>query len=879
VDDIVKEFIAETSEVLAALDNDLVLLESQAEDVALVARIFRAVHTIKGTCGFLGLNRLRNVAHATENVLDQLRRGELTASGEVVTAILGALDLLKAIVGALAATGTEGEGDDSAMIAALERILRDVDGAPSRPGDEMASLAEAGFGSDVSRPVDPQARTGFDPVPAEAELPHPATPAVAPEGGADKLAAQPGTTVQDAGQETIRVSLALLDTLMMSVSELVLTRNQIMQLVRNNRDTTLNGPLQRLNQVVSELQDDVMKTRMQPVGNAWSKLPRIVRDLARELDKRIELRMTGQETELDRQVLELIRDPLTHMVRNSCDHGLETRAERLAAGKNESGVIALHAYHEGGHIVIRLSDDGRGLDLDRIRAKVVERGLASAAELAGMSDAQVGNFIFRPGFSTAARVTDVSGRGVGMDVVRTNVERIGGTIELMTARGKGSTFTIKIPLTLAIVNALIVECDGQRYAVPQIAVSELVSAGGSGERRIEWIRNSAVLRLRERLLPLISLRDVLAGQGAPRMAPPDNALILVTRVGSYDFGIIVDRSNDTEEIVVKPVAPLLKSLSVYSGNTILGDGSVCMILDPAGVLARAQVDVSGAAASTRAASEAVAAQHGADEAISLLVVQAGGGMRKAIPLDLIARLEEISTDELHHTNGAMIIKYQDRLMPLIAASPEVELARGQRKPVLVFTDADRSVGLIVDRIDDIVRSRVDVELSVGRADVIGSALINGEPTEILNTSHLVIRAAQDWFRTPRSEKASSRRVLLVDDSAFFRALVAPVIRSAGLEVVQAGSGEEALEQLENGPVFDLVVSDLEMPGIDGYALARRISTDPRWSRIPVIALSSHSEPSDVARCRAAGFARHVPKTEGDSIAHAIHETIALEQAP
>jgi two-component system chemotaxis sensor kinase CheA len=586
--------------------------------------------------------------------------------------------------------------------------------------------------------------------------------------------------------------------------------------------------------------------------------------------------MTGAETELDRQILELIRDPLTHMVRNSCDHGLEDRAGRIAAGKDETGVIRLHALHEGGHIVMRLSDDGRGLDLVRIRAKAVERGLASAAEVAAMTDTQVGHFIFRAGFSTAAAVTDVSGRGVGMDVVRTNVERIGGTIDLATSPGQGSVFTIKIPLTLAIISALIVDCAGQRYAMPQISVTELVHAGSSGEHRIERIRDTAVLRLRERLLPLVPLRQIL-GLAA---ADPDAAashLVIVTQVGSYEFGIVVDRAHDTEEVVVKPVAPLLKEIGVYSGNTILGDGAVCMIIDAAGVLARAgRVDTSAAAAAKTVAGLLSGIANGPEKQ-ALLLVRAGRGMVKAIPLDLIARLEEVATDAIHHANGHMLIKYRDRLMPLIVADPEVALEPGSRKPVLVFSEGERSVGLVVDEIEDIVESGIEIELEAGRPEVFGSALVNGRPTEIINTGHFLTQAAQDWFNPPRrSTSPHGKRVLMVDDSAFFRSLMAPALRACGLEVVPAASGEDALARLAAGERVDLVVTDIEMPGIDGYELARRIKADPRWAALPIIGLSGQAGNEEMARGLAAGFVRHLPKLGRDGIAQAISEIMVPE---
>ena len=373
---------------------------------------------------------------------------------------------------------------------------------------------------------------------------------------------------------------SLLENLMTLVSELVLTRNQLLQMVRGKDDSEFATPLQRLSHITTDLQEGVMKTRMQPIGNAWAKLPRIIRDLSVEMNKKIDLQMIGAETELDRQVLELIKDPLTHMVRNSADHGLEATEDRRRIGKPEVGKIVLNAYHEGGHIIIEIADDGRGLNIARIREKVVASGLASEGETEQMSDQQVAQYIFRAGFSTAEKVTSVSGRGVGMDVVRTNIEKIGGTIELKTQQGKGTSFIIKIPLTLAIVSALIVECGGERFAIPQISVLELVRTTANSEHGIEVINNAPVLRLRDRLLPLVSLRQLL------RLGEEDGrteTFIVVTQVGTYTFGIIVDRVFDTEEIVVKPVAPILRHINMFSGNTILGDGSVIMILDPNGI--------------------------------------------------------------------------------------------------------------------------------------------------------------------------------------------------------------------------------------------------------------------------------------------------------
>ncbi|WP_353079376.1 chemotaxis protein CheA, partial [Synechococcus lacustris] len=406
------------------------------------------------------------------------------------------------------------------------------------------------------------------------------------------------------------------------VSELVLTRNQLLQILRTQKDSPFSAPLQRLNQVVSELQEGVMKTRMQPIGSAWSKLPRIIRDLSHELNKKIELEMRGQETELDRQVLELIKDPLTHMVRNSADHGIEKPAERLKAGKSETGHVMLNAFHEGGYIIIEISDDGKGLALERIKQKALSNGLVSEQELASLTSQQIQQFIFKAGFSTAEAITSVSGRGVGMDVVKTNIEKIGGTIELHSIEGQGSTFTIKIPLTLAIVSALIVECAGERFAMPQLSVIELVRASSSGDNPVERIKGTPFLRLRDRLLPLVSLRGILNLDDDRPLDRREN-FVVVTQVGAYIFGILVDRVFDTEEIVVKPVAPVLRSIDMFSGNTILGDGTVIMILDPNGI-AQAAGDIrSGAGARGTDASQSSAGISQTEETSTLLVFRSG----------------------------------------------------------------------------------------------------------------------------------------------------------------------------------------------------------------------------------------------------------------
>jgi two-component system chemotaxis sensor kinase CheA len=732
---------------------------------------------------------------------------------------------------------------------------------PAPPAAPVAPAAEPKR-TEVAR-VEPAAP------PAEAHPP--AAPAEAPpaaplEGKESAVAAQ-----------TIRVSVDLLENLMTMVSELVLTRNQLLQIVRRQKDSEFSVPLQRLSHVTSELQEGVMKTRMQPIGNAWAKLPRLVRDLSLELKKKIELQMIGADTELDRQVLELIKDPLTHMVRNSADHGVETPDVRVAAGKSETGRITLNAYHEGGHIIIEISDDGRGLDINRIRAKVLQNGLASESELDQMSDQQIHQFIFRAGFSTAAAVTSVSGRGVGMDVVRTNIEKIGGTVELKSVFGRGSTFVIKIPLTLAIVSALIVESCGERFAVPQISVVELVRASEQSEHRIERIKGTPVLRLRDRLLPLISLERLLRLDREPG-ADASERFIVVTQVGTYSFGIMVDRVFDTEEIVVKPVAPILRHLTLFSGNTILGDGSVIMILDPNGIATS-----SGEMAVTDgAAAEKIAARDTrGNEVTTLLVFRAGGGAPKAVPLSLVARLEEIDLEKVEYSHGRPMVQYRERLMPLIPIEAEKKLGETGNCPVLVFADGDHSMGLVVDEIIDIVEDRINVELTSDRPGFMGSAIIAGRATDLLDAGHFLTQAYGDWFGSSQQAqiqgpRSRAKRVLLVDDSAFFRNLLSPLLAVAGYDVTTAENAQDAMAMCEAGDAFDVIVSDIEMPGMSGFEFARAVRANPRWQGTPMVALSSHATPEDFDRGREAGFSDYVAKFDRDTLLQTLGETLSVK---
>ena len=848
MDDLLADFLTETHEGLSAVDEALLRLERAPDDAPTLAEIFRQVHTIKGTCGFLGLSRLEKVAHSAETILGLYRDGSLKVTPQGITLIFAAVDAIRQIVMGLEQNGQEPEGDDSAVIAALDAAARGESVTlPKAPEVKVAAPVEAA----------PIAATVAPPAPR------------APEAQAEAQ-----QTESAAAQQTIRVSVEVLEDLMTLVSELVLTRNQLMQLARVSSDSQISVPLQRLSHITSELQEGVMKTRMQPIGNAWAKLPRLVRDLANELGKKIDLEMRGAETELDRQVLELIKDPLTHMVRNSGDHGLEKPADRRAAGKPETGRILLNAYHQGGHIIIEIGDDGRGLPVDKIRAKVLAQGLATETELAQMSEHDVLRFIFRPGFSTAQQITSVSGRGVGMDVVKTNIERIGGTIELRSKEGRGTTFTIKIPLTLAIVSALIVQAGGERFAIPQIGVVELVRVGDEleGSTRIEMIKDAPVLRLRDRLLPLVSLSSLLRLRDAP--VGGLKGYVVVMQVGANVFGIVVDRVFDTEEIVVKPVAPILRHITMFSGNTILGDGSVIMILDPNGVARGAGITAEGRVEDQQSIS--VTGGIRSDSSTSLLLFRAGDQTPKAVPLGLVARLEDIPVERIEMSGGTPVVQYRGQLMPMVPIAGHWEAPESGRQAVLVFTEGQRSMGLMVDEILDVVEEPLVIQPGSDRLGYLGSAVISERVTDVIDTVYWLSHAGGDWFRGDRKSSASHQkpRLLLIDDSPFFRHLVVPALSAAGFDVTAVESPAEALRLRDAGVEFEALISDIEMPEMDGLSFARNVRASGAWMRLPLVALSSRAEPEDVARGREAGFTDYVAKYDRDALLSSLRECLS-----
>jgi two-component system, chemotaxis family, sensor kinase CheA len=862
MDELLGEFLTETNENLALLDGKLVKFEKNPNDFDLLAQIFRIVHTVKGTCGFLSLDRLEKVAHAAENVLGKLRDKKLTATPDIVTVILQALDKIKDIITILEETEKEPDGNDGQLVEKLNEIAENSNqiGCTKTSSENINASIDMLFSKNTQSVIStPQ--TEIEPHQASKKIEENDESMQSAE-----LIEKVSSKDSIISAQTIRVHVDLLENLMTLVSELVLTRNQLLQISKRQINSEFSAPLQHLSHITSELQEGVMKTRMQPIGNAWAKLPRMVRDLSIELEKSIDLQLIGSETELDRQVLELIKDPLTHMVRNAADHGIETNQERCNKGKKEVGKIILEAFHEGGYIIIKIQDDGKGLNSEKIKDKILEKNLATLAEIQDMTEQQMHQFIFKPGFSTSTNVTSISGRGVGMDVVRTNIEKIGGMIEFSSILDKGSIFTIKIPLTLAIVSALIVASGKEKFAIPQLNVLELVKTSEKGDHKIETINDAPVLRLREQLLPLISLKQFLKLENEPTKITHED-FIVVTQVGTHNFGIIVDNIFDTEEIVVKPLSPLLKNLTVFSGNTILGDGTVILILDPNGLATASGVTITRKDSNLIEKDSKNSQDH---HKIDFLVFKAGSKELKAIPLSLIVRLEEIDVSDIEYcSNERPVIQYRGKLMPLIKVDPQSHLKKTGAQPILVFSDNDQHVGLIVDDIIDIVKDKMSIEMKKTEDGIIGSAIINGKATDVIDMGFYLTKIYNDGFVSKdsiqNSIKNGLKNLLLIDDSKFFRDQLTPFLMGAGYNVTTSKSAEDALDLHEKGYDFDIIVTDIEMPGISGFEFAHIIRNSKKWHDKPIIALSAYTSDENLERGKSLGIENYISKLDRERL--------------
>jgi two-component system, chemotaxis family, sensor kinase CheA len=739
--DIVKDFLVESYENLDRLDRDLVGLEKNPKDKEALAGVFRTIHTIKGTCGFLSFNKLEKVAHVGEDLLTLLRDGQLTLNPEITTALLGMVDTVRQMLREIESTGRDGEVDYPELRETLTRLqtLPVVSVGPAPPPSHPA-------------PAGPKPLPASEVSAAPSVLPK-QIPAAPPAAAGKKLPsakakdipeAQPplDAKARDAAPETIRVGVSVLDKLMTLAGELVLARNQLLQISSTVDDASLQAVSQRMNLIATELQEQVMKTRMQPIGNIWGQFPRTVRDVALGCGKQVNIEMEGKETELDKTIIEAIKDPLTHLVRNSVDHGIELPEDRVKGGKSPAGRLVLRAFHEGGQVNIEISDDGAGLNRERIRQKAVERGVITAEQAARMSEREIFNLIFLPGFSTAQKVTNVSGRGVGMDVVKTNVERIGGNVDVQSSMGKGTTVRVKIPLTLAIIPALVVTCGGDRYAIPQVSLLELVRLeAAQASTAIEMVHGAPVYRLRGRLLPLVYLsRELQLGENGNHA---DAVNIVVLQADDRHFGLVVDEINDTEEIVVKPLRKQLKTVKTFAGSSIMGDGRVALILDVLGLAQRASVVSESRERPVAGKAAEVAGTEGDKQAF--LLFAGPGDSRMAIHLSTLARLEEFSISQVEISGSQWVTQYRGQILPLVRLAVVLEERRHRLRAlqappaqdsgplqVLVLNHEGRSFGLVVERILDIVEARADVKSKATRPAVLYTVVIGDRVTELLD---------------------------------------------------------------------------------------------------------------------------------------------------
>ncbi len=783
-----REFLIESYDNLEQLERDLMSLERDSVNEAVINGAFRSIHTIKGTAGFLGYTKLERMTHAAENLLGSVRSGQFGWDVDIGGGLFKVIDKARELLAAIEASGTEGDVSVTELVDLLSGLFESKCAGAAPPAKKTKARKTPAKKPSVSAAKNkeqlpesssaPRAQSNGEnsqlqecpnPAVVTTVTPHPVVPTNSPNTQATSATVAAPATVQgpqevisnarsasapatdaasSAADSTIRVDVALLDKLMTCVGELVLARNQILQFSNTLSDGEFHRTSQRLNLITTELQEGVMKTRMQPIGNVWSKFPRLVRDLATICGKQVRIEMEGKETELDKTIIEAIKDPLTHLVRNTVDHGIEKPDVRIAKGKPVEGCLTLRAYHEGGQVNIEICDDGNGLNVERIRAKAVERGLITAEQAARMLDRDVGNLIFLPGFSTAETVSNVSGRGVGMDVVKTNIEKIGGTVDLQSQSGYGTTIKIKIPLTLAIIPALIVSSDDNRYAIPQVNLLELVRLDGEQvATSVEWIHGAPVYRLRGRLLPLVYLRQQL--RCAELGSETDALNIVVLRADDRQFGLVVDRINDTEEIVVKPLSKQLKSVPVYSGTTIMGDGKVALILDVLGLAHAA--NVISESRDRGVAESAERSQSRDSNCQTLLVVGVGESHRYALPLSEVTRLEKIDSGSIEVSDHMQVVQYRGEILPLVSLSEAMGVcavskpAEDNLLDVVVYTESGRSVGLVVDRIIDIVDAQLDVTRPVTRTGLLGSAVVGQYVTDLVDLP-TVIRQVDPTMR-------------------------------------------------------------------------------------------------------------------------------------
>jgi len=897
--ELLAEFLTESNEGLGDIEQRLLSLETNPDDEETINGIFRAIHTVKGTCGFLGLGRLESLSHATESLLGKIRSEKFQVDTDLISLLLEAIDAIKTIIAAIEENGAEPDSDYASLtnrLKAATRAIEDMthpetgDGETEEPQDAEAAAPEEETPAQTEPPAEPAAQAATAPAPkkktsnktaskktasekveAEAKAPESATEAK-PASAKEKEAEAPKPAAKHPAAETsIRVDTHVVDELMNQIGELVLTRNRLLQMVATGAAPEVQRITRTIDHTTNSLQDQVLRLRMQPVGGLWSRAPRVVRDLAHELGKRIQVVMEGEETELDRFILAALRDPMTHIIRNSCDHGIETPEERRAAGKPEEGTILLSARQESGNIIIEVKDDGKGIDASRVSAKAVDMGLITREMADRMSTGAALQLIFHPGLSTAKAVSKVSGRGVGMDVVRAEIEKTGGSVEVDSRPGTGTTLRMRIPLTLAIIPSLVVRTSEQQFAIPQMNVQELIGASAS-DTAWESYAGSHFYRLRDKLLPVVMLSGLLDLTATEQQ----EFTVVVITIGSMKFGLAVDDVVGAEEIVVKPLGVHFQKLNIYAGCSILGDGGVVPIIDCNGLMQKANLS---AAADLAMSKGERAANDRPKRNLQHVVLFEYDGERYAIPMSIVQRLETIPRDKIEKSGGTEVLQYRGDIIPLrhwhqlLNQTAPVAEAKDEEMACVILSDSKGHLCLEVGKIVDVGEVPLDVELGSSHSIFLGTAVIFEHATEVVDVYELVKAVAPEWFGKVEQDGASDKpSLLLLEDSPFFRDLLMPTLESMGYAVWAADSVLHAKAWLEQY-VPHMIVADLDMPDQQSMDLARWVKNQQHLDMVPIVALASFQPRRDED---AELFTVSLKKTDSTSLRARLQELAVLD---
>ena len=890
-------FYAECTEILARVSGDLSGIESNPQSTQAIDSIYRDIHTIKGSSQLFQFDEISHVAHAMEASLEPVRRLNTPLNPVWIDSLLSNLDIIQQII--QRGNKTEISPDihsnliNSSVCRLLEITTQNFNTDLLVSKDYLIDMEEQTTLGDKNIATDTIPNKNIH------QSPQLQGTTQAPSSAKE----DPKNNPQESSS-TIRVQVSLLDRLMNLVGEMVLVRNQVLQYSHTHDDFVFLNLSQKLDLVTTELQEEVMKTRMQPICSILTLFNRVVRDLARDLHKQIELVILGAETELDKTLIEAIKDPLTHIIRNACDHGIEPPQERKALGKPPTGKICVTSQQESGQVVIEITDDGRGLDSKKILEKALGKTLISPEKAQNLSEREIYQLIFSPGFSTAQQVSAVSGRGVGMDVVKTNIEKIGGAVDLKSEKDQGTCIRLRIPLTLAIVPALIVRYRADRFAIPQVKLVELVRVDVSeSNQKIEFLQGRPVFRLRGTLLPLVTLDELIDGANLETSQEPVtkraeksiNLVVLTTDSGN--FGLIVDEILDTTDIVVKPLAKFFKKLMIYSGATIMGDGSVSLILDIQGVAQRANLNHNKKKMTHHGMNIDDAQEGIAFESQEMLSFELEMDGTFLIPLCLVQRLEEFSRIQIETSGKQRIIQYRNTVLPLISLNDILSAQSGQHKqelkgevstqiPVVVIQKGNRLYGIEVKEIIDILIVDHEIEEPIKEIPgILGNVIIKAEVATVVDVLGVIDRATgnenlkrgqsadRKGTKARMNSTSGSIKILLVEDTVFFVKQIQKILTSQGYEVTHALHGEEALKILEDRPphFFDLIISDIEMPKLNGFQLAEKVRASQSFSKMPMIALTTRNKESDVELGKKAGFNRYLEKLRADLLLEAVDQ--------